>query len=101
MEDTVSPQWRIGDAHVYGAGKVPVLLRDSWSIWNDRQHHCGAVGPSRILCSKPLPAASCWSSRGLVRIAWRTVQIVRAKRCDLIHIGIQHTEGGLIDASAW
>src|SRR5262249_60641700 len=40
-----------------------------------------------------------WSPK-LVRIAWRTIQVVRPKRRDLIHIGIQHANVRCISAPA-
>src|SRR5260370_22468965 len=47
------------------------------------------------------PTGSCLGPRNLVRISRRTVEIVRPERCDLVHVGIQHAEGGCIHASPW
>src|SRR3954468_3506244 len=43
MENTVSTTRRVSDSQIYSARKVPVLLRNSRTVWNDRNHHGYAV----------------------------------------------------------
>src|SRR5258705_7025762 len=80
--------------------KAPVVIKGSaWCAWGGcREAYCShrLADPPPLL----LRAARLRRPR-LEEVPGRAVLVIRAERRDLVHVRIEHPEGGRVEAAAW